>query len=517
VVGLLGLLAYAPLLLPADLTTTAAIPDAQDAERFFFEPHQSSPLLVLMISGWLAWRRHERLRTLTSPPAPIACAVFLTLSLAFGVWAHLNEATDLLVFSLIAAGLAFALSARGWRGARVFVVPLIALLFALPVPGRLQNEIIWHLQSWSATSAHMVLTAAGLDVAREGLLMTRGRSGFLVIETCSGFRSIHILLLVAIVLRDLVELRRFSFLLFLATPLVAMALNALRIAWIVWGAENDATAEEHVGQGLTVLITGSFLLFGLALAIARLARGRALPSPADGSDPPTSPTPRSIPRSAWIRMTGLFALLFVLSWTIQPWPLPRNRPSPPLDALFRDREPWEGEALVTDRIFIGSVGLGRILHRRLDHPAVRARPRAGVKAQPPAAVEVFVGLESRNHPRWSPFSDLLLLPARDWGLRSREHRQDWRLFRPIDEAIVDRGEQSALVRLWRVGDAGLVRESLRSLLALERGLFARSRDRAVVRLVTTFDARDPQGLVFARKRLDQFVIDFGDDFDRIDS
>lgn len=442
------------------------------------------------------------------------------LSLAFGAWAHLNEAPDLLVFSLIAAGLAFALAARGWPGARVFVVPFVALLFALPIPGRLQNEIIWHLQGWSATSAHMVLTAAGLDVAREGLLMTRGSSGFLVIETCSGFRSIHILLLIAIVLRDLIELRRFSVLLFVATPLVAMALNALRIAWIVWGAENDATAEEHVGQGLTVLITGSFLLFGLALALARLDRDRALPSPADGPEWPATPdssTARSIPRSAWIRMAGLFALLFLLSWTIEPWPPPRNRPSPPLDALFRDREPWQGEDIVTDRIFIGSVGLGRILHRRLDHPAVRARPGAGVKAEPPTAVEVFVGLESRNHPRWSPFSDLLLLPARDWGLRSRERRQDWRLFRPIDEAIVGRGEQRALVRLWRVGDAGLVRESLRSLLALERGPFVRPQDRAVVRLVTTFDTRDPQGLVFARKRLDQFVIEFGEDLDRIES
>ena len=470
-----------------------------------------------MISGWLAWRRRERLRALESPPAPLASATFLTLSLAFGVWAHLNEASDLLVFSLIAAGLAFALSARGWPGCRVFVVPLIALLFALPIPGRLQNEIIWSLQGWSATSAHMVLTAAGLDVVREGLLMTRGSSGFLVIETCSGFRSIHILLLIAIVLRDLVELRRFSFVLFLATPLVAMALNALRIAWIVWGAENDATAEEHVGQGLTVLITGSFLLFGLALAIARLDRGRALPSPTDDSERSISLTSRAIPTAAWRRLAGLFALLFVLSWTIEPWPLPRNRPSPPLDALFRDREPWQGEDIVTDRIFIGSVGLGRILHRRLDHPAVRARPHAGVKAQPPTAVEVFVGLESRSHPRWSPFSDLLLLPARDWGLRSRERRQDWRLFRPIDEAIVGRGEQRALVRRWRVGDTGVVRESLRSLLALERGPFARSRDRAVVRLVTTFDARDPQGLVFARKRLDQLVIEFGEDFDRIDS
>jgi len=493
------------------------MPDAQDAERFFFEPHQSSPLLVLMISGWLAWRRRPRLRALASAPAPLASTVFLLLSLAFGVWAHLNEAADLLVFSLIAAGMAFALAARGWPGVRIFAIPLLALLFALPIPGRLQNEIIWHLQGWSATSAHSVLIAAGLGVAREGLLMTRGSSGFLVIETCSGFRSIHILLLVAIVLRDLVELRRFSFLLFLATPLIAMTLNALRIAWIVWGAENDATAEEHVGQGLTVLITGSFLLFGLALAIARLGRGRALPPPGEDSERPTAPHWGSIPRSTWIRMAGLFALLFVLSWTIQPWPLPRNRPAPPLDTLFLDRDPWQGEQLVTDRIFIGSIGLGRILHRRLDHPAVRAQPHAGLKAQPPASVEVFVGLESRNRPRWSPFSDLLLLPARDWGLRSRERRQDWRLFRPIDEAIVGRGEQSALVRLWRVGDAGLARESLRSLLALERGPFARSRDRAVVRLVTIFDARDPQGLVFARKRLDQLVIEFGADFDRIDS
>lgn len=516
VAGLLALLAYAPLYLPElageSLTATLPIPDAQDAERFFFEPHQSAPLLVLMIAGWLAWRRLPRLREQTARPAPVAATVALVLTLAIGIWAHLVAATDLLVLSLIAAGAALALGLRGWAGCRVLALPLLVLLFALPIPGRLQNEIIWHLQLWSAQSAHLLLDAIGIDVVREGLLLKRGTSGFLVIETCSGFRSAHILLLVAIVIRDLVELRRGWFILFLATPVVALSLNALRIAWIVWGAENDATAEEHVGQGLTVLIGGSLLLFGLALALARWTRATVLPTAPDDH---RGAALLRIPRRLGQALAGVFALLALASWTIEPWPRPRLA-VPALDTLFRDRPPWQGEKLVTDRIFIGSVGLGSILHRRMEHPAIRAAPLAGIRAQPASTVEIFVGFESFNHPRWSPFSDLLLLPARDWGLHSRERRQDWRLFRAIDEAIVGRGEQRALVRAWRVGDAGWLRESLRSLLALERGPFARDRARAVVRLVTVFDEHDPHGLVLARKRLDRFAIDFRDQFDRID-
>ncbi len=516
--GLLALLAFAPLYLSSGAGEAALpLPDARDAERFFFEPHQSSPALVLLIAAWLGWRRKDRL--LASPPrsAPVAAGASFAAALAFGVWARLNEAPDLLVFSLIASTAGFALASRGWAGARVLGAPLIALLFALPIPGRLQNEIIWSLQLWSATSAHGLLELFGIEVARNGLFMSQGDSGFLVIESCSGFRSLHILLLVALVLRDLVELRRLSFVLFLATPIVALGLNAVRIAWIVWTDPGNASTEGHVGQGLTILLVGSGLLFALAVGLSRADRTapeRDAPHtpPSDPAASSSRPAPSS---SVWASLTGVLALLCIIQLTISPWSAP-GRTRIPIEASFADRGGWTGEDVASDRIFIGSVSVGRMRHRRMTHPGSRAAPRAGLREMSPGVVEVFVALESSQYPRWSPFSDLLLLPARDWGLRQTQSRQDWRLQRPLDEAIAVRGSQTALVRLWRIRDPGVLVESLRSLLALERGPFERPHDRAVIRLVTPLELNAAPALRDAQQRLDQFVIDFGEDFDRIE-
>ena len=79
------------------------------------------------------------------------------------------------------------------------------------------------------------------------------------------------------------------------------------------------------------------------------------------------------------------------------------------------------------------------------------------------------------------FTSKLALPGAEWSL---EDSRRARVYANLVVAWHASGSRHALVYDWRLRDAGLWREALRSLLALESGSFQRQRERVAVRLVT---------------------------------
>ena len=119
--------ALQPLLFPLDSRPVDAS-TLQEVEQFFFEPHQGSPVLILGVMAFLAWRRSGPFLALASRPSPIAAAFATAIAAGFVVWSQLNEAPDLLMLGLLAGGLAFSLALRGFAGARLMAVALVPAL-----------------------------------------------------------------------------------------------------------------------------------------------------------------------------------------------------------------------------------------------------------------------------------------------------------------------------------------------------------------------------------------------------
>jgi hypothetical protein len=107
----------------------------------------------------------------------------------------------------------------------------------------------------------------------------------------------------------------------------------------------------------------------------------------------------------------------------------------------------------------------------------------------------------------------LLLPANDWNITWRESARIWRLGIDGQRAIVSRqaGSEFTYVVAWRIHDAGLIRESLESLLGLGACSTLRTRDecsRIVVRIAVPILHDDDRGRDRAKKTVDRFVRDF---------
>jgi exosortase/archaeosortase family protein len=375
-------------------------------------------------------------------------------------------------------------------------VPSLALLFAIPIPDPLDNEILWALQRSAAAGALWLHTLVGLGTTGEAVMLQRESSGFLVIEECSGLRGLLTLGLVSLVIRDLFAHAgpRVWWVVLLAPP-VAWGINVVRVAWIAAG-DASAEASGHLGQGVVTLLAGTVVLFFVGHFLSR-----GVPEP-EQAPPVSGPWP-------WRAACAGLALIVAAAAVV-----PTRPPPPPLrlslEGGFADRDGWVGERLAADLLFIGHVAVGGVLQRRYE------RRTGGSEVE---LVELFVGLERANRARESPWSSKLALPGRDWSLLEVSTEQDWRLFREVDVAIAARGEQRALVQTWRLGGAGVLRETLRSFFAagpaFDRGGAGR-KPRSFVRLVTPIRSAGSAGRDRARQVLGRFLVAFGGELEALE-
>jgi len=460
-------------------------------ERWFFDPEQLPVGMVVAVAGWLAWRRRGALAALHAAPHPAALA-FALVGVVCAVWAKRADAPDWLILSLASNALAFVVAARGAGAVRILAGPLVALLFAMPIPDPLENEIVWVLQRLAARGALWLHSLAGLGTSGTDVMLRRGESGFLVIEECSGLRGVLTLTLVSLVVRDLfAHAGRRAWLVVVLAPPLALVINVVRVAWIASG-EAARPGDGHVVQGVLTLLVGSVALFCVGHVLARGREETAAPRPG-------GPWP-------WRAACLALGLLILVSAATSPRAVPVRPPLIRHDRLT-DRAGWVGEPVAPDYLFLGKLPIAGIVARRF----ARRSPGGG-QAQ---VVELFVGTEPPLRPRDSPYSSKLALPGRDWSLRELSTRKDTRLFREVEVGVAARGAQRALVQIWRLGDEGALKENLRSFLSLVGARLERP-PRSVVRLVTPILGEGPKGRRQAQHVLDRFLIAFGGDLEALE-
>ncbi|HKA14271.1 MAG TPA: archaeosortase/exosortase family protein [Myxococcota bacterium] len=485
----LGAIAYRPL-----LASALQRPTAHEFETWLFRPSQLPAVLVLGSAGWMIWRRRARIAALPARRHRIATALLGGAGAALYVWALLTRSVDLLLPSLAANGLAFAAAARGRAGARALLLPALVVALGIPIPAPLRNEIVWGLQRATATAAAGALGWIGRDVVREGVILRVGEHSFHVIDGCSGLQGIATLTLVALAVGELLALPgpRRALLAALA-PALGYALNVVRIAYIAASSDPERYAGisgDHTPQGLALLAAGTAALY---------FAGRALHGAGEG--PPASPRP-SAPGAVSPVAVAWLGLLAVLSFALPPFRSRSEPVAPPPLALPEQRAGWTSAPLAVDPYFLGTPLPGQMLQL---HYVFADDEGANV-------VEILIARETaRGGVDTSHLlSSKLDWPGPEWDLESRQPARLWDLARDATLSIASRptGPERAVTYTWRLRDAGLPRESLRSLLALDASPLARERPRAVVRLVSYAPFDQPLALARAKRRLDRFIASF---------
>lgn len=196
------------------------------------DENYSHGFLIPLISAYLIWdRRHQvrRCRTRVSIWGYVALVLGLAL-LIIGQAATFGFAVRLSLLVVLAALVLFLV---GPDVLRVLTFPLAYLLFMVPLPAPILNQIAFPLQLMAAKLATGTLDVMNIPVFREGNIIDLASVRLEVTEACSGIRSLVSLLALAVIFAYLTQ-KTWG-------PRLAVALSAIPIALVTNAARVTLT------------------------------------------------------------------------------------------------------------------------------------------------------------------------------------------------------------------------------------------------------------------------------------
>jgi exosortase len=230
---------------------------------------------VPLVAIYVVWQMRESLLAIVQQPSWFG-AVLL-------VWGALQMAVGMLGAELFLQRTAFLISLvgsivflGGWPLLRALRFPLCMLVFMVPIPAVIYNQITFPLQLLASRVAEIALTTIGIPVLRDGNVLELASQKLSVVEACSGIRSLLSLSFLSLVYGYFFEENRTltRWLLFLSTIPIAIAANSFRVSLTgIISEYNPELAQGffHSLEGWVIFVFALVLLVGFHRLLVRLA------------------------------------------------------------------------------------------------------------------------------------------------------------------------------------------------------------------------------------------------------
>jgi exosortase D (VPLPA-CTERM-specific) len=232
--------------------------------------------LIPMISLYLFLREMRRSPTTPDPDAVRWPGVLvIVLGLAIAAVGNMMRIPDIVTYALIIWIGGIVLTVFGWRRGIRHQLPVVHLVFMLPLPQFLYWKLTIFLQSVSSQLGVWFVSMAGVPVFLEGNVIDLGVYKLQVAEACSGLRYLFPILsfsyLFAILYRG--PFWHKIVLLLTAAPLTVL-MNSVRIGVIgilvnSYGIE-QAEGFTHLFEGWVIFLLCVAILFVIAMCLQRL-------------------------------------------------------------------------------------------------------------------------------------------------------------------------------------------------------------------------------------------------------
>lgn len=227
---------------------------------------QSHILLTPLIVCWLAWVRRTRL--MHTRPERSFLGAGLVIAGWLLAWFGFVRGIDIgRHFGAVLILLGAWLSVVGPGVFRAFSPAVFAVIFVLPVPGRVRQPVALRLQEVSAAVSEWFLALAGVPIERAQNLLTVNGVDVAVAEACNGMRMISALGLVTYAFVFSFPMRNGVRLFILAlSPLIALIVNVVRLipTVLMYGYADFEIAELfHDTSGWVMLFVGLGLLYSM--------------------------------------------------------------------------------------------------------------------------------------------------------------------------------------------------------------------------------------------------------------
>ena len=452
------------------------------------KPEYSHGVLIPPISLFLIWREREALTRIPfqgswfGVPLVILGVLMWCVAQLSTIWVVGQYAFLVVVYGLVLALVGLAVFRRLW-------MPLLILIFMVPLPAFFENTLSLKLQLLSSSLGVDVIRLLGISVYLEGNVIDLGTYKLQVAEACNGLRYLFPLMTLAFIVAYFYRAAMWKrILLFAASIPISVLMNSLRIGVIgvtveYWGPDM-ADGVLHQFEGWLVFMISTFVLLLFAAMLSRIGPGRARLRDALMLDlgPPLVQTglrrPRPLPAS-FLVATGLAASTAALSFV-----LPQRVDTAPPRLEFADFPlqvgEWVGERAAVENVYLDQLKVTDYLN-------------ANFNGGSGAPINLWIAYYDSQQQGRSTHSPKACLPGSGWDFQSLAAHT---VSLPgsaltVNRGLISNGQQRALMYYWFQQRGRVLTNEYLVKWFMFRDALARHRtDGALVRLMVTLPAAD---------------------------
>jgi len=242
---------------------------------WYHDDNMGHGFFVPVVSAWIIWQQRAKLLAAAYGPNLWGLAIVLMGGLLLVVGTFAVEQTVMRGSFLISLWGA-VITLGGFRLLRDLAFPLFLLVFMIPLPAVIYNQITFPLQMFASQVAETALSLLGIPVLREGNILELPSQRLSVVEACSGIRSLMSLTYLSLIYGYLFESRIWlRVVLLVLTPGIAILVNAARVTATGLISEYDpelAVGAFHTMEGWFMFLLALMLLVVVHRLLGRIAR-----------------------------------------------------------------------------------------------------------------------------------------------------------------------------------------------------------------------------------------------------
>lgn len=415
---------------------------------WFEKPEYSHGLLIPPIAAFLLWQQKDRLERLPFTGSWTGVMVVL-LGGALLVLGQLGTVYTIVQYAYVITLYGLILSFLGWTAFRLIAIPMLILLFMIPLPQFVLANLSTKLQLLSSQIGVSFMRLFDISVFLEGNVIDLGGYKLQVAEACSGLRYLFPLMTLGFLMAYFYKGALWKrVMLFVSSIPITVLMNSLRVGTIGlmvehWGI-GMAEGFLHEFQGWMVFMVSLVLMLGEIAALNAIGRESASWRHLFGVEFP-APTPKgAVIQTRKVPRSFIAAAMLLLGFIVTTVALPRPVEAVPARTAFLEFPmrlgEWQGRRQSMEAVFSDTLQLDDYLLADYTNGSGRD-------------INLYVSYYNSQRKGEAVHSPRSCLPGGGWQVREFDQRDlagvsiNGRPLR-VNRSLVELGDSRELVYYW---------------------------------------------------------------------